>query len=327
MGILSDLISALSGNSQTITSVQQYRLSESIRTQLWGQMQGTKDNDDKKTIGDKADGKVIKGRNDDIETLNYIVVAQEIDSIMKQKGMSETEKKLLEDCLRDIKLLKEKNLSPVKKAALEKSLQKRLKDFSITFDTHDKAIQDVRETHHNASEIARMILKDFKSPYYCSTGLEPNKSEDYYIGRSGAEDPIYDKFNELYGKKGILGFVDENPEASRNLSQKELKLAAKRYTKPAGLFNLLGLAGAGVVGILSPFLSQFVNLSPLLFGSIAISTITTSMALIENKRLQHNAKIAEARFKIAKDLGLVKGDFSGFDYMWDLKNGMLEEKE
>lgn len=206
-------------------------------------------------------------------------------------------------------------------------MQKRLKDFSITFDIHDKAIQDVSETHHNASEIARLILKDFKSPYYCSTGLEPNKSEDYYIGRSGSEDPIYDKFNELYGKKGILGFVDENPEASRNLSQKELKLAAKRYSKPVHLFNALGFAGAGVVGILSPFLSQFVNLSPLMFCCIAIPTITTSIALLENKRLQHNAKIAEARFRIAKDLGLVKGDFSGFDYMWDVKNGMPEEKE
>lgn len=327
MGLLDDLISALNRNSQTITSVQQYRLSETIRTQLWGQMQGTKDNDGKKTIGDKADGKVIKGRNDDIETLNYVVVAQEIDSIMKQKGMSETEKKLLEDCLRDIKLLKGKNLSPVKKAALEKSLQKRLKDFSITFDTHDKAIQDVRETHHNASEIARMILNDFKSPYYCSTGLEPNQSKEYYIGRSGEEDPIYDRFYELYGKKGILGFVDENPEASRNLSQKELKLAAKRYSKPVHLFNALGLAGAGVVGILSPFLSQFVNLSPLMFCAIAIPTITTSIALMENKRLRHNAEIAEARFRIAKDLGLVKGDFSGFDYMWDEKNGMPEERE
>ena len=327
MGILSDLISALSGNSQTITSVQQYRLSESIRTQLWGQMQESKDNDNKKTIGDKADGKVNKGRNDDIETLNYIVVAQEIDSIMKQKGISETEKKQLEDCLRCIELLKKKSLSPEKKAALEKSLQKRLKDFSITFDIHDKAIQDVRETHHNASEIARLILKDFKSPYYSATGLLPNKSREYYLGYSGAEDPIYDKFYELYGKKGILGFIDENPEASRNLSQKELKLAAKRYTKPAWLFNLLGLVGAGVVGILSPFLSQFVNLSPLMFCAIALPTITGSIALIENKRLQHNAKIAEARFRIAKDLGLVKGDFSGFDYMWDEKNGMPEDKE
>ena len=327
MGILSDLISALSGNSQTITSVQQYRLSESIRTQLWGQMQESKDNDNKKTIGDKADGKVFKGRNDDIETLNYVVVAKEIDSIMKQKGISETEKKQLEDCLRYIELLKKKSLSPEKKAALEKSLQKRLKDFSITFDIHDKAIQDVRETHHNASEIARLILKDFKSPYYSATGLLPNKSREYYLGDSGAEDPIYDKFYELYGKKGILGFIDENPEASRNLSQKELKLAAKRYTKPAGLFNLLGLAGAGVVGILSPFLSQFVNLSPLMFCAIALPTITGSIALLENKRLQHNAKIAEARFRIAKDLGLVKGDFSGFDYMWDVKNGMPEEKE
>jgi hypothetical protein len=60
MGILSDLISALSGNSQTITSVQQYRLSESIRTQLWGQMQESKDNDNKKTIGDKADGRYLR---------------------------------------------------------------------------------------------------------------------------------------------------------------------------------------------------------------------------------------------------------------------------
>ena len=118
MGILSDLISALSGNSQTITSVQQYRLSESIRNQLWGQMQESKDNDNQKTIGDKADGKVFKGRNDDIETLNYVVVAQEIDSIMKQKGISETEKKQLEDCLRCIELLKKKSLSTEKKAAL-----------------------------------------------------------------------------------------------------------------------------------------------------------------------------------------------------------------
>ena len=327
MGILSDLISALSGNSQTITSVQQYRLSETMRTQLWGQMQESKDNDNKKTIGDKADGKVNKGRNDDIETLNYVVVAQEIDSIMKQKGISETEKKQLEDCLRCIELLKKKSLSPEKKAALEKSLQKRLKDFSITFNIHDKAIQDVRETHHNASEIARLILKDFKSPYYSATGLLPNKSRDYYLGNSGSEDPIYDKFNELYGKKGILGFIDENPEASRNLSQEEVKLAAKRYRKPALLFNALGYAGAGVVGILSPFLSQFVNLSPLIFCCIAIPTITTSLALLEDKRLQHNAKIAEARFRIAKDLGLVKGDFSGFDYMWDEKNGMPEDKE
>ena len=327
MGILSDLISALSGNSQKITSVQQYRLSETMRTQLCGQMQGSKDTENKKTTGDKAEKKVNKGRNDDIETLNYAVVAREIDGIIKQKGMDETEKELLENCLRDIELLKKGNLSPVKKSALKKSLQSRLKEFSITFDSHDKAIQDVSETHHNASEIARMILNDFKSPYYCSTGLEPNKSEDYYMGRSGAEDPIYDKFNELYGKKGILGFVDENPEASRNLSQEELKLAAKRYSKPVHLFNALGFAGAGVVGILSPFLSQFVNLSPLMFCAIAIPTITTSIALMENKRLRHNAKIAEARFRIAKDLGLVKGDFSGFDYMWDVKNGMPEDKE
>lgn len=316
MGVLSDLISALSGNSQKITSVQQYRLSEAARTQLWGQMQASKDNDNKKTIGDKADGKVIKGRNDDIETLNYIVVAQEIDSIMKQKGLAEAEKELLENCLREIELLKKRNLSPVKKAEIKKSLQNRLKDYSITFDSHD-----------NASEIARLILKDFKSPYYSATGLLPNKSRDYYFGNSGSEDPIYDKFNELYGKKGILGFVDENPEASRNLSQEEVKLAAKRYRKPALLFNALGYAGAGVVGILSPFLSQFVNLSPLIFCCIAIPTITTSLALLENKRLQHNAKIAEARFRIAKDLGLVKGDFSGFDYMWDEKNGMREDKE
>lgn len=216
---------------------------------------------------------------------------------------------------------------PVKKSALKKSLQSRLKEFSITFDSHDKAIQDVSETHHNASEIARLILKDFKSPYYSATGLLPNKSREYYLGYSGAEDPIYDKFNELYGKKGILGFVDENPEASRNLSQEELKLSAKRYSKPVHLFNALGFAGAGVVGILSPFLSQFVNLSPLMFCAIAIPTITTSIALMENKRLRHNAKIAEARFRIAKDLGLVKGDYSGFDYMWDEKNGMPEDKE
>ena len=129
MGILSDLISALSGNSQKITSVQQYRLSESIRTQLWGQMQESKDNDNKKTIGDKADGKVFKGRNDDIETLNYVVVAQEIDSIMKQKGISETEKKQLEDCLRCIELLKKKSLSPEKKSCTRKIFAEKVKRF------------------------------------------------------------------------------------------------------------------------------------------------------------------------------------------------------
>lgn len=44
------------------------------------------------------------------------------------------------------------------------------------------------------------------------------------------------------------------------------------------------------------------------------------MLLFYNTRGVHNVRIAEARFRIAKDMGLAKGTFSGLDYEWDEKS-------
>jgi hypothetical protein len=45
-----------------------------------------------------------------------------------------------------------------------------------------------------------------------------------------------------------------------------------------------------------------------------------NMLLFYNTRGVHNVRIAEARFRIAKDMGLAKGTFSGLDYEWDEKS-------
>ena len=252
-------------------------------------------------------------KHDDSEDFWEKTLAMEIGylSFSDFNEMSPDERELTREIIQLSNLIKSGNLTEKKLKYVKDQILRKYTLLQQAREEHEREI----ECNGSINDKAKLIFKRMKTPYY-SDNPDQLSFDDIDVKVSGIQDPFYDAFKELYGEKGLYGFVDNNYELFRNISDKAIKKASNRYIKldrSTPLFDFI-FSIIGHVWLISSMIfliNDWLNLG-FKFSEIALLAIIGLMFLLlallapQYFRYIHNKDIFRARYKIATTLGLIK---------------------
>ncbi len=254
-------------------------------------------------------------KHDDQEDFWGKTLAMEIGNLSFSdfNEMSPDERELTREIIQLSNLIKSGNLTEKKLKSVKAQILRKYTLLQKAREEHEREI----ECNGSINDKAKLIFKRMKTPYYSDNPDQLSFDDgDVIVKVSGIQDPFYDAFKELYGEKGLYGFVDNNCELFRNISDKVIKKASNRYIKldrSTPLFDFIWsiIGNVWVISMMIFLINDWLNLG-FKFSEIAQWITIIGFVLIgllgapQFFRYIHNKDIFRARYKIATTLGLIK---------------------
>ena len=224
-----------------------------------------------------------------------------VEDLEMHEGMSQGEISVTQECCQIIEDLKKSGISQVERNNLNNQLIIKKRELFAEREKYNKAVS---------------LFRNIKTPAYTSdVNKRGNPEADYMsYGVAGAEDPFYDEFMKLYPKRGFWGFVKDNPKLFENISNDDINNASRKYEKVDGIFSLIGesLRIPFIVGAALLFRKWTKEIPPLVYIASAVGLykgiIDGFFCGSRGERANYDIEILEARWRIAKDLGIKKKD-------------------
>lgn len=309
MSFWESLLKAFTDNSRNTNSIEQNRMFNIMKQILFAS-----DITSKKKEKNNNPNQDIDKKNE-YDEFGAIATTSQIAGLMLTDDLNDEEKRLTEECISIRDRIENSELSPEDKNKLLEELRSKYKQLCECREQYDEAIEFTSDVTDKTSS----IFSRFKSPYFTKSKKERDEEDDFNWEIEGNEDPFYDYLNELYPGKGLQGFREENIDKFKDISKRTVSLASQRYQKVAKILRKTKRIAAIPLALASyafyPYLAPYCN--PFIYGVAMYAYSAALLRLPEFIRDTHNRRIFAARYRIAKDLGVLNKDFGSGVLRWD----------